>query len=536
MWLRTAVECRRGCRSSRVRGRRRQPRRCSEAARHRPGWSGRPRRECGHLNWPRRRREFWPRLGGDRAAGWGAACRREFWPHPGSDLQRRLLSARRSGMARSRVELFEQIRRDRRAGGSSIRELADRHQCAPADGAAGVGQSRCRRRGRRIRARPRPAIGPVGGGDRRLAGGRPGRAAQAAAHGAAGLAAAGRRARRERGRGRRCRGMWPAAGAELGLDEVEVTVPQAHAPGAEAEVDFGEFHALVAGVLTEAVDVRAAAVVLGPGVPRRVRHPGAGGVPGGPRAGVRALRRGARPDPLRQPQAGRGAGAEGPGPGRVRAVHRAALATTGSTRSSASPASRGAHEKGGVEGEVGRFRRRHLVPVPQVASLAELNELIAAGDLADDAPGDHRPAGHGRRGVRRRAAHAAAAAGRAVRPGPAAAGPGGQPGPGLRAAVLLLGARPAIAGRRLRGAAVGARAVEVLDGAAVVARHERAAGKVRRGPGPGPLPRGPQPKPGALPGATALAQARAAGAFTAAHQRSGTRPAARSATRPAPGR
>jgi transposase len=29
----------------------------------------------------------------------------------------------------------------------------------------------------------------------------------------------------------------------------------------------------------------------------------------------------------------------------------------------------GAHEKGGVEGEIGRFRRRHLVPVPQVESL-----------------------------------------------------------------------------------------------------------------------------------------------------------------------
>jgi hypothetical protein len=26
--------------------------------------------------------------------------------------------------------------------------------------------------------------------------------------------------------------------------------------------------------------------------------------------------------------------------------------------------------KGGVEGEVGRFRRNHLVPVPEVASLA----------------------------------------------------------------------------------------------------------------------------------------------------------------------
>lgn len=36
----------------------------------------------------------------------------------------------------------------------------------------------------------------------------------------------------------------------------------------------------------------------------------------------------------------------------------------------------GAHEKGGVEGEVGRFRRRHLVPVPQVESMQHLNELL----------------------------------------------------------------------------------------------------------------------------------------------------------------
>jgi transposase len=43
----------------------------------------------------------------------------------------------------------------------------------------------------------------------------------------------------------------------------------------------------------------------------------------------------------------------------------------------------GAHEKGGVEGEVGRFRRNHLVPVPEVADLAELNRLILAGCQAD---------------------------------------------------------------------------------------------------------------------------------------------------------
>ena len=38
---------------------------------------------------------------------------------------------------------------------------------------------------------------------------------------------------------------------------------------------------------------------------------------------------------------------------------------------------RGAHEKGGVEGDgVGRFRRRHLVPVAEVDSIAALNELL----------------------------------------------------------------------------------------------------------------------------------------------------------------
>jgi transposase len=43
----------------------------------------------------------------------------------------------------------------------------------------------------------------------------------------------------------------------------------------------------------------------------------------------------------------------------------------------------GAHEKGGVEGDVGRFRRTHLVPVPEVATLAELNDRIAAACITD---------------------------------------------------------------------------------------------------------------------------------------------------------
>lgn len=48
------------------------------------------------------------------------------------------------------------------------------------------------------------------------------------------------------------------------------------------------------------------------------------------------------------------------------------------------PGQEGAHEKGGVEQEGGRFRRTHLVPVPEVASLEELNEKIAAIDVAED--------------------------------------------------------------------------------------------------------------------------------------------------------
>jgi transposase len=45
--------------------------------------------------------------------------------------------------------------------------------------------------------------------------------------------------------------MWPAARPSPGLDRVEVAVPQAHLPGAEAEVGFGEFHAMIAGVLVK---------------------------------------------------------------------------------------------------------------------------------------------------------------------------------------------------------------------------------------------------------------------------------------------
>jgi hypothetical protein len=77
----------------------------------------------------------------------------------------------------------------------------------------------------------------------------------------------------------------------------------------------------------------------------------------------------------------------------------------------------GAHEKGGVEGEVGRFRRRYLVPVPKVGSLKELNDLLEDGCFAEL---ERRIAGRDesvREGLRAEMRITEAAAGRGVRDG-----------------------------------------------------------------------------------------------------------------------
>nr|BFD87122.1 hypothetical protein StreXyl84_65230 [Streptomyces sp. Xyl84] len=48
------------------------------------------------------------------------------------------------------------------------------------------------------------------------------------------------------------------------------------------------------------------------------------------------------------------------------------------------PGIEGAHEKGGIEGQIGYFRRSHFVPVSEVSSLAELNEMVEQWDRQDD--------------------------------------------------------------------------------------------------------------------------------------------------------
>lgn len=50
------------------------------------------------------------------------------------------------------------------------------------------------------------------------------------------------------------------------------------------------------------------------------------------------------------------------------------------------------HEKGGVEGEVGTFRRNHWLPVPEAADLAALNAALLVGCRQDE---ERVPDGHG---------------------------------------------------------------------------------------------------------------------------------------------
>jgi transposase len=294
-----------------------------------------------------------------------------------------------------------------------------------------------------------------------------------------------------------------------------VTVPQTHGPGEQAEVDFGGFSAWIAGVL---VDLWMFCM--------RLSHSGRGfhlafanqaqeafleghveafdhfeGVPSGhirydnlKPAVIRVLL------------------------GRQRLENPRFLALRSHYLFDSfycEPGLAGSHEKGGVEGEIGRFRRRHLVPVPRVASLAELNEALAAADAVDED-----------RTIAWRVAtvgEMAAAESPRLRPLPAdrfATATTLHPIVDTKARICVrqsLYSVPAGLSRRRVEVRLGARSLQVVADGKVVARHERS------------LHKGSEDlvldhyleilvrKPGALPGSTALAQARAAGAFGATH-------------------
>ncbi|MGC0367648.1 hypothetical protein ABH922_005700 [Rhodococcus sp. 27YEA15] len=179
------------------------------------------------------------------------------------------------------------------------------------------------------------------------------------------------------------------------------------------------------------------------------------------------------------------------------------------------PGISGAHEKGGVEGEVGRFRRNRLSPMPVVNSLDELNEKIRGWDTADD----------GRRINDRihTVGQDFAVEAPLLLPVPVE---GFDPGLSLEPRVdrsALITARMAkysvparFIGRKVR-VSLRASEVVVFDGRAAIARHQRVISRGGQSLDLDHYLEVLRTKPGALPGASALAAARRNWTFTAAH-------------------
>lgn len=279
----------------------------------------------------------------------------------------------------SRVELFEQIRKDRDREGLSIRELARRH---------GVHRRAVRQalasplppERKRPQGRPAPKLGPY----RELID--------------SWLEADRKAPRKQRHTARR---IWQRLGEEHDAKVAESTVrnyvrrrrrelcppgdayvPQVHEPAAEAEVDWGEAQVVLHGQPTKVYLFHMRACHSGASFcmafMRETQqafleaHVEAFGFFGGVfelvrydnlRAAVKKVLRGRRREES----------------DRFVALRSHYLYESQFTLAGIE----GAHEKGGVEGEVGRMRRRHLVPVPEVDSLAELNERLEDACLSD---------------------------------------------------------------------------------------------------------------------------------------------------------
>jgi transposase len=296
---------------------------------------------------------------------------------------------------------------------------------------------------------------------------------------------------------------------------IEVMVPQHHPLGMEAEVDFGSIHVYLAGVLTELPLFLMRLSASGKGFTRAYLNECQAVFLDGHVRGFEHF--GGIPDRIRYDNLKAAVTKVLKGRTRVEAERFIALRSHyGFDSFFCQPGIKGSHEKGGVESEVGRFRRRHLVPVPHVDTIAELNELLAAAMERDD---------------RRHIAHRQIAVGehfaleaQVLRALPVEAFDTSvlsshrvdrKSRVSVRGALYSVPAR--FVGRRV-DARVGAETVDVLDGNTLIAGHARA----RKGDEVLVLDHYLEVlklKPGAMLSATPLARARAAGSFTQTHER-----------------
>jgi transposase len=178
----------------------------------------------------------------------------------------------------------------------------------------------------------------------------------------------------------------PEIWVEEGRGPAKVFIPQHHPPGLEAEVDFGDVWVLLAGVMTKCYLFVYRMSYSGKGVHKVFASCGQeafldghvhafstlGGLPTG------QIRYDNLTSAVTKIVFGQSrARVENPRWSLFRSHYQFEAFYC-------QPGIDGAHEKGGVEGQVGYFRRNYLVPVPEVATLEELNELIAWAEAMED--------------------------------------------------------------------------------------------------------------------------------------------------------
>jgi len=305
---------------------------------------------------------------------------------------------------------------------------------------------------------------------------------------------------------------------EAGRRTVQAFVPQLHAAGAEAEVDFGEVWVVLAGVKTKCHMFTFRLSHSGRAVHRIYSTQSQEAFLEGHIAAFEEL--GGVPR-LQIKYDNLTAAVKrvliGEGRGRVENDRWVLFRSHyGFDPFYCLPGIDGAHEKGGVEGDVGRFRRTWLSPMPVTDSLDELNERLRVWDARDE---QRRIAGK----------TATVAADFAADQAALAPLPADRFDPGLvlhprvdRSSLITVRmARYSVPARLIgRQVRVSLRASElvVFDGRTPVARHERVVARGGESILLDHYLEVLQHKPGALKGSTALAAARDSGLFTAAHE------------------
>ncbi|ASR54922.1 IS21 family transposase [Cellulomonas sp. PSBB021] len=419
----------------------------------------------------------------------------------------------------SRVELFAQIRRDARVEGLSVRALAARHRVHRRTVRQALESAsppeRKPRQGVAWRLEPfKPAIDAMLTEDTT--------APRKQRHTARRILA---RLIEERGAEElsysTVRDYVRVRRAQIDVEagrRVEVFVPQEHAPGAEAEVDFGEVWVVLNGVKTKCHMFVFRLSHSGKAIHRIYPTQAQEAFLEGHIAAFQVLG-GIPTKHIRYDNLTSAVSAVVFGQGRQRQENdRWVLFRShyGFDPFYCQPGIAGAHEKGGVEGEVGWFRRNRLSPMPVASSLDELNDRIREWESLD-----------GRRRINDRI-HTIGQDFETEQPFLAPL-PGEVFDPGLaltprvdRSSMITVRmvkySVPArFIGRKVR-VSLRASEVVVFDGRAVAARHQRIVAKHGQSVQLDHYLEVLKTKPGALPGSTALARARESGAFTSAHE------------------